>query len=155
MRFTISSEELKIFQTIGYFELENLLSEQEAFDLIAAIQEVKKNTPGYAQENFYRSIPFIRRLVRQKGWGQIAAELLHKKPLRIQIDRFFETKPLLETALEDDACGILINLKKRNGFFFKLFPTKDELYKGIESCYFLLILTAKHLPDRLNPVVFR
>src|ERR1700722_12082789 len=99
MRFTVSSEELKLFQTQGYFELEDLLTEEEAVLLVKDIHAVRLKIPGYPEENFFRSIPFIVSLAKKRGWGQVAAELLRKKPLRLCFDKFFLTAPHLIEAL--------------------------------------------------------
>ena len=155
MRFTVSSEELKNFRTLGYVELEDLLTEKESASLITAINKVHKNTPGYSQEHLYRSIPLIGTIARKQGWGQIVYEFFYKKPLSIEYDKFYPGPPTDIEAIEEDSCGLLLNLKTRKGCFFKQFPTTHSLYNGEGCCYFYLILTSKHLPERLNPIIFR
>lgn len=153
MRITVSPEQLKFFRTQGYLELEELITEQEASALLKSIADIHVKSPGYPEENLFRSINQISKLARKKGWGQITSELLHKRPLRIQYDKFFPAKPDGFEPLDDESCGILLNLTNRKALFFKQFPPQESLYKGEESCYFFLILTAKFLPEKMNPLI--
>lgn len=155
MRFTVSHEQIKFFQLQGYVEVEDLLTVEEGAQLISAIAAVRNNSPGYPDENFYRSLPLVISLAKKKGWGQVAAELLHKKPLRLASDRFFSELPASFDPIEDHACGLFIDLKTGQGFFFKQFPKPKNLYNSSKNCYLLLILTAKHLPDETNPIVIK
>lgn len=155
MRFTISPEQLKFFQLQGYVEVEDLLTVEEGAGLISAIAAVRNNSPGYPDENFYRSLPLVVSLAKKKGWGQLAAELLHKKPLRLAHDRFFAELPPSFDPIEDNSCGLFVDLKTGQGFFFKQFPKLKNLYNSSKSCYLLLILTAKHLSDETNPVIIK
>jgi hypothetical protein len=155
MRFTISPEQLKFFHTDGYLTLENLLSEKEGGTLLKAIETLRSHTPGYPEVNLSRSIPLIASLVRKRGWGEIAYELIQKKPLRIGYDQLFRTPPVLSTPLEEQSCGLIIDLDSREGFFFKNELPTRPLYKTNAKCYFFLIFTAKHLPEPMNPIVKR
>jgi hypothetical protein len=155
MRFITSFEHLKFFQTKGYLELQDLLTKEQAISLISAIDAVRLASPGYPLENLFRSIPLICTLAKNRGWGQVAAELLHKKPLRLGYDKFFITSPSLAEPLEDDSCGLLIELNARKGFFFQHSLLPKSLYNSCGSCYFLLIMTAKYLPEKLNPLIVK
>jgi len=155
MRFTVSPEQLKFFHIQGFLELEDLLGEEEVSLLTAEIDAIKNKSPGYPEENLFRSTSFIHSLIKKRGWGQVGAELLHKKPLRLAYDRFFTTSPLFTDSLDDDSCGLLIHLETRRGFFFKQFDLIRDLHNSSKSCYFLLILTAKYLPGQLNPVIVK
>jgi hypothetical protein len=153
MRFTVSPEQHKFFSIKGYLELEELISEQEASNLLAAIKGVKAKSPGYPEENLFRSAPLVLTLAKKRGWGQIAAELIHKKPLRMKSDKFFTSSPLLTEPLDDDSCGMILDLVTRRAIFFRQTPLPENLYKGEANCYFLLIMTAKFLPEKLNPII--
>jgi hypothetical protein len=153
MRFIISSEQLKFFEAHNYLEVEELLTKEEAIALMNAIEESSAKSPGYPQENFFRSLPLITHLAKKRGWGQVAAFLLRKKPMRLLHDRFFSPPFTITETLDDQACALLIDLKSRRGFFFKQAPLPPTLYNSAKNCYFFLILTAKHLPEHLNPVI--
>lgn len=150
MRFTASSEQLRFFKMEGSLELEDLLTEEEALSLRASINRIKIRTPGYPEENLFRSLPLISSLARKRGWGQIAYELIHKKPLRIAYDKFFPSQPTFTEILDTHSCGLILELATRKGIFFKQLP---QINNSAGSCYFLLILTAKHLPDHINPII--
>jgi hypothetical protein len=155
MRFTVSNEQLTFFLKQNYLELEDLLSEEEAALLLAAISDVRKRSQGYPEENFYRSIPLISSLAKKRGWGEVASKLLNKKPLRLAHDKFCTSFPSWTEPLENDSCAVVIELNTRRGLFF----TQSLLYKSLynSSCnsYLLLILTAKYLPDQLNPLIIK
>ena len=155
MRFTVSTEQIKIFYQNSYLELEDILSEEEARSLHAAIKRDDSKSPGYPAENLYRSIPLISILLKKRGWAKMASELIKKKPLRIASDQFFSSPPIVKVAIDEGACGLFIDLEHKRGFFFKDALPKLELYNSDESCYLLVILTANRLPDQLNPIVFR
>jgi|GEM_PF-6714420 hypothetical protein len=154
MRVTVSAEQIKFFELNEYLELEDLISEEQIKLLISSIARVRAKSPGYPDENCFRSIPLVAELTRGQRWGQIASELLHKKPLRIAYDRFWETVPSFSQYLDKESCGLLLNLVNGNGTFFKQFPSYSFKYMD-KHCYFILVFTARHLPDALNPVVFR
>ena len=153
MRFTVSPEQLKFFHLNGYLELEELISEQEASVLITSIKGIKTKSPGYPEENLFRSIPQIANLARKRGWGRIAAELLHKRPLRLKFDKFFSTTPVTLEPLEDNSCGILVNLDTKKAIFFRQSPFPENLYNSTQNCYLLLVVTSNFLPDKLNPII--
>jgi hypothetical protein len=154
MRFTVSPEQLKFFQAQNYLELENLLSKEETISLLTAIDTLRTKSPGYPVENIFRSTPFVASLIRKRGYGHIAVELLHKKPLRLLMDKFFMRRPDFTDPLDDDCCGLLLELNSGKGLFFKQLPTAS-LYKAPLSCYFLLVMTSKYLPEQLNPLIVR
>lgn len=151
MRFTVSAEQIKFFQTEGYLALENLLTKEEAASLLAAISSIKSKSPGYPEENLFRSIPMIATVARKRRWGEIAFSLIQKKPLRIAYDKFFSSKPTFLNTLDEYGCGLILNLNEYSGLFFKNhFPSNLS-----SNRYLLLILTSNHLPEQINPVIFR
>src|SRR5262245_5784516 len=103
MRFAISSEQLKFFHLQGFLELETIISREEADRLISAITSLRANSPGYPDENCFRSIPLIATLARKNGWGQLASDLIHKKPLRIAYDHFWEKLPESLPSMDDES----------------------------------------------------
>jgi hypothetical protein len=154
MRFTVSPEQQKFFKLQGYLELENLISHEEATRLIKSIDALRLKTPGYPEENCFRSIPYIAELVRKRGWGQLAADLLYKKPLRIAYDKFWADSPRIEQTWDKESCALLINFSSHLGTFFKKPPETFKPPKDAEGFLFL-IFTANHLPEELNPTVIR
>lgn len=152
MRFTVSPEQHKFFNIQGYLELSDLISSEEATQLLAAIRTLQTKIPGYTAENCFRSIPLIIDLARKRGWGHLASELLHKKPLRIAYDRFWSNSPQMDQTWEKESCGLLINLSSYQGTFFKESPAKIN---SLDAPSLFLIFTSKHLPEELNPIVIR
>lgn len=152
MRITVSPEQLKFFHLQGYLELEDLVSAEEARSLDTALDALRTKSPGYAQENCFRSIPLIATLARKRGWGQIASVLIHKRPLRIAYDYFWTKAPEFNQELDSESCGFLLNLKTHHGIFFKQFLSYPLKYEE-QHCYLLLILTSKHLPESRNPLI--
>ena len=154
MRFTVSAEQLKFFHLNGYLQLENLISEEEVDHLTVALAALCTKSPGYTAENCFRSVPLIASLARTRGWGHITSDLLHKKPLRIAYDRFWSQTPEFTRELGKEDCGFVLNLRTRQGIFFKN-SLPDALNGETQDVYLLLILTAKHLPESLNPLIVR
>jgi hypothetical protein len=115
---------------------------------------VRSKSPGYPDEYLFRSIPFIARLITKRGIGQIAAELMHKSPLRLAYDKIYTTFPLLNT-LDADSCGILIDLLNCKGIFFKNSLAPNKLIQADGCYYFFMILTARYLPEQIHPIVIR
>jgi hypothetical protein len=149
MRFTISPEQLKFFDLNGYLELEGLISSEETNRLTASIQEVVQKTPGYPHQDYFRSLPLIAQLARKRGWGEIAAALVHKKPLRIFSDQLWSSSSQKLPFIDRGNCGLLLDLDQQKGIFFKKnFPADPQAH------YFLMVVTAKHLPENLHPVIF-
>jgi len=153
MLFTVSPEQLKFFNLQHYLEIEDILSKEEAKALLSAINHVRSKSPGYPEENLFRSTPLIASLAKKKGWGQIAAALLHKKPLRLAYDKFFAAPPDFSYSLDEESCGLLIELNSRKGLFLKNFLAAKELYNSSQSCYLFLVLTAKYLPEQIHPIL--
>jgi hypothetical protein len=155
MRFTISSEQLKFFHTEGYLTLENLLAQEERTALLSTIETICQKSPGYPEENFFRSIPLVTSLTRKRGWGEIVYTLIQKKPLSIAHDLLFRQVPSSAYLLEEDTCGLLIDLNTCGGCFFKNQLPIATLYNSSITCYFLLVFTAKRLPEQINPIIIR
>ncbi len=154
MRITVSPEQLKFFDIQGHLELENLISEEESKSLLDSLATLRDKSPGYAEENCFRSIPQIATLARKRGWGQIAAGLLHQKPIRLAYDHFWSKEPAFNQELERDSLGLVLNLNTGHGIFFRQFlsyPPKHEP----KHCYLLVILTSKNLPESRNPLIVR
>ncbi len=152
MRLSVSPEQLKFFQLNGYLELEGLISEEESDCLIAEIRKVASKSPGYPEENIFRSAPIVANLARKLGWGQIAVELLHKKPLRIASDYFWSKRPENIPRIYEESCGLLLDLASQRAIFFKTeLPSSVKLDPN--GNYFLLVFSAKHLPESIHPVV--
>ena len=154
MRITVSPEQLKFFDIQGYLELESLISEEESKRLLDSLATLRDKSPGYAEENCFRSIPQIATLARKRGWGQIAAGLLHQKPIRLAYDHFCSKAPEFNQELERDSLGLLLNLNTGLGAFFRQFPSYPLQHQP-QYCYLLLILTSKHLPESRNPLIAR
>jgi hypothetical protein len=155
MRFTVSPEQQKFFNLQHHLEVEDLLSIEESKALLGSIKNLRTKSPGYPDECLFRSIPLIPSLAKKKGWGQMVADLLHKKPIRLAFDKFSSSLPDLSQPLDEDACGLLIDLKTRRGVFFKELLAAKHLYKSPESCYLFLILTTKYLPEHIHPVIIK
>lgn len=157
MRYAVSSEQIRFFHQNGFLELEDVLTLHDAHSLLSSIKLILKKSPGYSQENLYRSIPLVLALAKKRGWGEIVAELIKKKPLRIFADRYFapDTELRVQITLDEESCGILLNLSKGTGLFFKEKFPEIALYNTPASCYFLVILTAKRLSNHLNPTVLK
>lgn len=153
MRFTVSPEQLKFFHLNGYLELENLITKQEASQLLKELHTLKTQSPGYPATHCFRSLPLIATLARKKGWGILAAELLHKKPLRLIYDAFSTQTPILQETLDEQSCGLIFNLTHPQSIFFKETIPDDTLYKEKETCYFFIILTARRVAEELNPLI--
>lgn len=152
MRFTVSPEQHKFFHLKGYLSLDHLLSTEEGESLIQAMLALRTKSPGYPDENCFRAIPLIVTLARKRGWGRLVCDLIHKQPLRIAYDTFFSTAPTHELVIDEDSCGLLVNLISGSGCFFrKTLPS--ELYAKQEGAFFLIVFTTKFLPDQLNPVI--
>ncbi len=152
MRFTVSKEQQKFFNINGYLEVEELLEKPEAKGLATEIKNVHLKSPGYPQDNLFRSIPRILNLIKKNGWGHVCADLLYKKQLRIFSDHFYETLP--ETVeFEEEDCALLVDLNKRTGCFFKNYERVKSLFAPSEHGYFLVVFTTRFLPNGLNPIV--
>jgi hypothetical protein len=154
MRITVSPEQLKFFELNGYLALEKLLTGEECIRLINAISLLRIKSPGYPDENIFRSSPLIAELARKRGWGQIAAALIHKKPLRLAYDHFWPQVPFFTQHLDPESCGCLLNLATQSGFFFKRFSLIHNLLVPQHS-HLLLIFTARHLDDGRYPGIVR
>ncbi len=140
MRFTISPEQIKFFHESGYLALEQMLTEQESFLLQTSIKNVTLKSPGYVEQNFFRSIPFLTTLARKRGWGEMAYELIHKKPLRISYDAFFSALPVLSDPLDENSCGLVLDLTTCNGLFFKeKLPERENFTTPIQVVIFSLL----------------
>ena len=155
MRYTASPEQLKFFNLQGYLQIDDLLNSEESKALLSSIKSIGQKSPGYPEENLFRSIPLILSLAIKKGWGQLAAELIHKKPLRLAYDKFSTSFPQLSEPIDEQSCGLLIELKLKSGVFFRNALLIKELYNSPESCYLLLIVTAKYLPEERYPIIFK
>lgn len=98
MKFTIDYNHRDYFQKNGAIQFEELLSEEQAAKLLKHANTVLSNrlkTPFSTPENLffagrdlYKSDPEISKIVSQKGFAEIAYELLHKKPIRLGYDQF-------------------------------------------------------------------
>jgi hypothetical protein len=153
MRFTVSPEQQKFFNLQHYLEVEDLLSVEESKALLGAIKTLRTKSPGYPDEFLFRSIPLIASLAKKKGWGQMVATLLHKKPVRIEFDQFSDSLPSVNEPMDEGSCGLLIDLKSRRGFFFKDLLLAKHLYKSPRSCYLFLVLTTNYLPEHIHPII--
>jgi hypothetical protein len=153
MRITVSPEQLKFFERQGYLELEHLISQSDSSELLISFEKLRDKSPGYTEENCFRSIPLIATLARKRGWGQIAADLMHKKPLRLAYDRFWSQPPEFHEELDRDSCGLLLKLNTGHGTFFRQFTSYP--FEHIQKeCYLFLILTSKNLPET-HPLIVR
>jgi hypothetical protein len=151
MKFAITKEQRNFFQKHGWIEFEECLS----FDQIALfnqmidnilasrlqkpIEKLKQLSSGqlFMQgRDLWRSNPSLLALIRQLQFGQIASELIEKKPLRIGYDQFFssQNEALLEkettthyahfikdsialeevSCLEGIACALMLALGPKN-----------------------------------------
>lgn len=139
MRYTISPEQEKFFSIHNYLELEEVVSEEEVSSFFKALRKLRTETPGYPEENLSRSIPLINTLINTRGWQQLAEELSHQRPLKLHFDRFFLRAPSSSISIQGNECGLMIDLEKRTGLFFRTQIPESPLYKSDTSCYFLLI----------------
>lgn len=158
MPSSVAPEQYKFYRQNGYIEFENLLSIDDLQRLFNEIQKTIRECPGLKADQLGRSIPFLHKLVRRKQLGHIAYQLVEKKPLRLGLEQFFSSKPVLSEPLEEDSCGLLIYLKGEGkegwGVFFRETLPENKLYKGSDASYLLLIFTAKPLSNDLHPIVY-
>jgi len=114
-------------------------------ELLKQIHKQRSETPGFAQENLFRSLPDVLTLARKLGG--FAAGLIDRKPIRIAYDCFLKQLDAIPE-IEDREVGLLLSLKGKGLFFTE----RSHLYNEKEECYFLFVFTANYVN---NPVVFK
>lgn len=144
-RVTLAPEHKKFFQINGFISFEELVSPLEMKELLKQIHKQRSETPGFAQENLFRSLPDVLTLARKLGG--FAAGLIDRKPIRIAYDCFLKQLDAIPE-IEDREVGLLLSLKGKGLFFTE----RSHLYNEKEECYFLFVFTANYVN---NPVVFK
>lgn len=153
MRYTISSEQIKFFKHNSYLALEDLLGSEEAKKLLCLIDAVNQKSPGYTQDNLFRSIPLIMTLAKRKGWAEMASQLLQKKHVRLLTDRFFDHFPTFTHALDNESLGLLIELESHKGLFFRQIPENQNHLPKSDGSYLFLLFTIRYLPEPQHPIL--
>jgi len=166
MRSTIDHEQRKFFLKNGWIEFESLLQKEEGNALVKEIGKIfplYKGSPEEEGRFLSRYIPQIVRLIRKKGLGEIAFELLGYKPLRLAYDHAFQSLPDGKLQFPDifpmthEECGLLLHLegeKAGHGIFFAE-KGRESLYIDLNHWYLLLVFTRKYLNPDFHPIVYQ
>jgi hypothetical protein len=175
MPLEIPSSEIRTFQHRGFIVFSDLIVQNEAEWIKKTIAAKKANLSPLDHKGLsITDFAELKKILRKRGLGQIAAQLMSAKTIRVSKHLYFETWKEIEqlevrrelTPEEEQERAkhaprtpltsiLALSLDERWGCYFKKFaPSPKEIELPTEGNFYLLYLSSHPLDESRAPLIY-